>query len=248
MLSVEELEQELYESEAKAEGLAETIAGSRVADLVEVVSKVGKMKGHITGLTTRQYEKFIGVKPPAHLLVVAKEATTSKVPWHLVLDQLASERGYKSDEELKEALEEAKDDIADLEEVKAASRTLLNEIVDKLKAEPEVETIRLEEPTPQFPDTEVMAEVTLVNGMRFRLRRQHSYWVLDTKDKKIKVRYAKDARKLARMATREFQSDIKEARTLQLKSKQKMRLLARKRRIKPKSTRTVSTPELRTTR
>lgn len=92
--SVEELEQELTESEAKLEGLEETLAGSKAADLTGLVTKGGKMRGHLTGLTPLQYEKYLGRKPPPGLLVKAKDATTRKVQWDKVLDQLASERGY----------------------------------------------------------------------------------------------------------------------------------------------------------
>ena len=213
MQSVEELEQELIESEAEFEAKSEAMAGSRVADLTELVTKGGKMRGHLTGLTPKQYRKYIGREAPPDLLVKAKDATTRKVQWDLVLDQLASERGYKSDEELRDAIEQAHDDKMALEKMKSGQRAIRQEIIEKLKAEPEVKTIVLDDACPQFPESTCAAEVTMVNGVEFRLRRQHSYWRLDRNGKpSIRIRYAKDARNLARIATKDYKTDIREAR------------------------------------
>ena len=219
MRSVEELEQELYESEATFEGLEQGLAGSRVADLTDLVSKTGKMRGHLTGLTSKQYEKAIGRKPPPGLLVKARDATTRKVQWDMVLDQIATERGYKSDEALREAIEEAHEAKQELEKGKAEQRALRNEIIDRLKAEPEVETITLDDACPQFPDSVCSAEVTMVNGMTFRLRRQHSYWRVDAGEQSFKIRYARDARKLAKLVTRDYSEKIRTARVVRLKKR-----------------------------
>ena len=232
MRSVEELEQELTESEAHLEGLEQTLAGSRVADLTELVTKGGKMRGHLTGLTPRQYEKVIGKKAPPGLLVKARDATTRKVQWDMVLDQLTSERGYQSDEQLRDAIEKAHGDKQEIEKAKATQGALRNEIIDRMKAEPEVETIKLDDKCPQFPDSTCTAEVTMVDGMRFQLRRQHSYWRLDTdKGQVIKIRYAKDARKLARVATKDYKESITEGRArLARERKELIKKLRRERR------------------
>lgn len=217
MKSVEELEQELYESEAHTEALEQSLAGSKVADLTELVTKGGKMKGHLTGVTPRQYKKFLGREAPPDLLVKARDATTRKVQWDMVLDQLATERGYRSDEELRDAIERAHTDKQEIEQAKTGQRVLRNEIIDKLRAEPGVETVKLDDVCPQFPDSVCTAEVTMVNGMQFRLRRQHSYWRIDTGDKTFKIRYAKDARELARVATKQYKQEIRESMQARLK-------------------------------
>lgn len=194
MRSVEELEEELYQSEVSSEALADSVAESKVADLTDLVSKTGKMRGHLIGLTPRQYEQVIGRKPRPGLLVKARDATTRKVQWDMVLDMLVSERGYKSDEELRDAIEKAHEDKQELEKAKANQKALRNEIIDKLRAEPEVETITLDDECPQFPESTCLAEVTMVNGMSFRLRRQHSYWRVDAvvrRDYSEKIRTAR---------------------------------------------------------
>lgn len=229
MRSVEELEQELYESEVSSEALADSVRESKVADLTDLVSKTGKMRGHLTGVTPRQYERIIGRKPPPGLLVKARDATTRKVQWDMVLDMLTSERGYSSDEQLRDAIEKAHDDKQVLEQAKGEQRVLRNEIIDKLRAEPEVETIKLDDVCPQFPDSTCVAEVTMVDGMKFRLRRQHSYWRVDAGDKSFRIRYARDARKLATAVRRDFKEKIKTARVIKLKHKRKRR----PRRFKP---------------
>lgn len=234
MQSVEELEQELSESEAHTEALEQALNESRVADLTELVSKTGKMRGHLTGMTPKQYEKFIGRKPPASSLIKGRDATTVKVPWDLILDQLVTERGYKSDEGLKDAIEKARNDKLELAQAKAGQRTLRNEIMDRMKAEPEVETIKIDDECPQFPKTTCKAEVTLINGMRFTLRRQHSYWRIDTaRGKTIKIRYAKDARKLAKIAVKDYKQDIRVEKKLKIKRQRKGRRLTLASKPKP---------------
>jgi len=235
MRSVEEIEQELYESEAGLEALEESLAGSRVADLTDLVSKTGKMRGHLTGLTPKQYRKAIGKPPPPGLLKKAKDATTRKVQWDMVLDQLASERGYKTDEELREDIEKAYNAKQELAKLKSRQGFLRGDIIDRLRAEPEVETITLSDVCPQFPDSVCSAEVTMINGMTFRLRRQHSYWRLDTDRGAFKIRYAVDAQKLARLATKEYKGEIREARTTQLKRKRIPKRRSQPRRIQTSS-------------
>ena len=222
--SVEELERELYESEVKSSALTEALAESNVSDLTELVSKGGKMRGHLVGLTSRQYEKITGSKPSPGQLVKARDATTKKVPWERVLDQIATERGYKTENELHAAIEKAHKDKQAIKAAGVTQKVLRSQIIDKMRAEPEVEKITLDDICPQFPDSVCAAEVTLVNGMRFRLRRQHSYWRLDTEDKSFKIRYAKDARKLAQVVTKHHQQKIKETRRAMLPGKKPPRI------------------------
>ena len=228
MKSIEELEQELLEAEAEGESLASSMGTSRVDDLTGLISKSGKMKGHLTGLTAKQYEKLIGRPPAPGLLTKSRDATTRKVQWDMVLDQLATERGYKSDEALKEAIEQAHDNQEELEGIKSSVKYLRDAILDKLKAEPEVETIKLDDTCPQFPNSTCEAEVTLMNGMSFRLRRQHSYWRVDTGDKSFRIRYAIDARKLGRVIEKDFKTKMVAERTEKFKRKK----LYRPRRLK----------------
>ncbi len=157
MRSVEELEQTLYESELESEGVAESLEGSKVADLTELVSAQGKMRGHLVGLTPKQYKKYLGREAPPGLLKKARDATTRKVQWDLVLDTIATERGYRSDEELRDAIEQAHDDKETLDRAKAEQRLLREEIIGKLREEPDVETIKLDDVCPQFPSSTCVA-------------------------------------------------------------------------------------------
>jgi len=224
----------LQEAEANTEALEESLAGSKVADLTELVTKGGKMKGHLTGVTPKQYRKFLGKEAPPDLLKKARDATTRKISWDLALDQLASERGYKSDEELRDAIEQAHDAKKGIEEGKARQKLLRNEIFDLMRQDPSVEKVVLDDVCPQFPESTCTAEVTLVNGMEFRLRRQHSYWRIDAGDKSFRNRYAKDARALAAVATKQYKADIREAKAGKLqREKQGMRLTRKSPRITP---------------
>ena len=217
MQEIEKLEEELYQSQANALGLEESLEGSRVADLTELVSKTGKLKGELTGMTSLQYEKLIGKKPPPGLLTKAPDATTYKVRWEQVLDQLASGRGFDDIQELKDAIEAAYSDKQKLAELKSKHNAMRNEIIDELRAEPGVQTVRREDVCPQFPENACAAEVTMVDGLTFRMRRQHSYWRIDAGDKSFKIRYAHDARKVARTITRVHAADIMKERERQVK-------------------------------
>ena len=205
---IEELEQELYELDALTEGMEEGLAQNRVAHLIPLVSKTGKMTGHVTGMTPAQYEKLIGKRAPANLLVKARGATTAKVPWDMVLDQLASEHGFDDIEALRDSIEQAHKDKKKLEELKDKQRGMRREIIEELKTEPGIETVKEMDVCPQFPENECAAEVTMVDGLTFKLRRQHSYWRVDAGDKSFRIRYAKDARKVAQTVTRNYQRSI----------------------------------------
>lgn len=90
---------ELAEAEVKLEYLKEQLATDRARKLVPIIKRSGWYKGEVLDLTPNQFRKFIGYAPKK--AVIRK----GKVPWEYALDQLATELGYKSDEDLRKAIE-----------------------------------------------------------------------------------------------------------------------------------------------
>ena len=223
MASIEVLEQELEQTEGNIEGLQDTLGMNRAKDLLKIITPAGKMKGEITGLTPAQYREFVGKSPSPLLLRKVEGQTTKKIPWDLILDQLASERGYKSDEALKEAIEAAKDDTKELEELKRRRDGLIEDIRGKVKKTlVGIETLVLERQSEMFPKETLQEEVTQINGSEIKTYRQHPYWTIEVDldkdgkvDHKFKLRYAKEARKLVQIAI----SDIRQKKTMALQSR-----------------------------
>jgi len=235
MASIQDLEQELEQTEAKMEGLTDSLATNKAKDLVKIITPTGAMKGHITGLTVAQYREFIGSSPSPKLLRKLEGQTTEKIPWHLIFDQLATERGFESDEALKEAIEAAKDDTRELEKLKHQRDVLIDDIRGKVKKELiEVETLVMERQSEMFPKETLREEVTEVDGSEITAYRQHPYWTIEVDldkdgkvDHKFRIRYAKEARKLVQIAI----SDIRQKKRLALQIRTK-RSYAPKRRVR----------------
>ena len=242
MPSIDELEQELGEAEASIEGLRASLEENRAKDLTKIIVPTGKMKGEITGLTPRQYEEFVGRRPSPTLLRKLEGQTTEKIPWNLVLDQLASERGYDSDEALKDAIEAAKEDTEELEGLKHSRDTLISDIKTKIQEGIlGVDTFKVTRES-DLPNGMLKGEVTEVNGSEIEAYRQHSYWTIEVDldndgvvDHKFKIRYAKEARKLIAMAIR----DITDKKMAEFEPRKRVKYRARRR---PKVKRFRSTP------
>lgn len=92
-----------YEIQVELQALQEVQRQNKARKLIKYIKRTGKHKGELVDLTPRQYKEITGKAPRPSII----NSKTKKVPWHLALDIIASERGYRSDEELKYAIEEA---------------------------------------------------------------------------------------------------------------------------------------------
>lgn len=99
--SVEELQLSIDEIKSEIEALDSYLATSRVRDLINIITKSGAYKGEIKNLSLKQFRDLLGYEAPKAV------RTDHHVPWEYALDQLATERGYKSSDDLKEAIERA---------------------------------------------------------------------------------------------------------------------------------------------
>ena len=119
----EGLEYKLAEVEAKIEGLEEYTKSERARKLVSVVKRSGAYKGEVTDLTPKQYRTLMG--KPARKAIINRKG---KVPWEYSFDELATELGYSSDETLKKAVEDQVKKRHQLENLKAQSSRLQEEL------------------------------------------------------------------------------------------------------------------------
>lgn len=212
MEKYEELENELYEVEGELEGLRQSFQENRAKDLVKLVVPTGKAKGELVGLTRKQYRDMIGVEPSPKLLAKLEGQTTKKIPWHLALDQLATERGYAGDEELREAIISAREDRQEIDRLSSRSAGLIADIQETVgKGLFQVKKFKMERQG-VLPGIDIPTEKTEVNGAEVEAYRQHSYWTIEVDldndgvvDHKFEIRYAKEARKLVGLAV----ADIK---------------------------------------
>ena len=210
-MSVEQLEREVFETESKALGLQESLAESRVADLTGLITASGKLKGHLKGITPKQFRDIIGRDPLPSSIQVAKDETQAKIPYELALDQVMSERGFNDVEDIKEAIEKAHSDKAALERLWKDRDILINDITAELKSGVlKAETIVVQRELPIFTETKGPAKVTKVNGSSTTSRRQHSFWRVDVDldgdgkvDKSFRVRYAVDAKRIVGKAIKQ---------------------------------------------
>lgn len=221
MAKIEQLEREVFETEAKALGLQESLAESRVANLTGLVTATGKLKGHLKGITPKQFRDIIGREPLQSTIRVSKDETQAKIPYELALDQIMSERGFDDVEDIKEAIEKAHRDKTELEQLWKDRDILINDITDALKrGKPEAKTLVVQRELPIFTESKGPAELTKVNGTSTTRRRQHSFWRIDVDldgdgkvDKSFRVRYAVDAKKIVSKAVK--QAKIRIAREAQ---------------------------------
>ena len=185
-----EAQRELDEVKAEIEGLEATLRENPARELIHIIPRRGWRKGEVTALTKRQFKELLGYEPKPGAV------KNGKVRWEYALDQLATEKGFPSSDELKEAIEKAREDNERLKKLKSELSYLKARIKEIEKEPIKCETIKLDEACPVFPKEPCKAEVTECNGMSFKLVRQPSYWVGYANGKPQFVsRYAKEARK-----------------------------------------------------
>lgn len=88
---------------AQIEGLKDTLDREPARKLVKYVKRTGAHKGELVDFTPSQYRNITGKAPKA--VIVSKR--TRRVPWEYALDDIATELGYRSDEELQKAIEKS---------------------------------------------------------------------------------------------------------------------------------------------
>ncbi len=211
MEKIEALEREIFETEGKALGLQESLAESRVANLTGLITASGKLKGHLKGITPKQFRDIIGRDPLPSSIQTAKGETQAKIPYELVIDQLMSERGFNDIEKFKDAIEKAHSDKTDLERLWKDRDILINDITEELKSGAlKSETIVVQRELPIFTESKGPAKVTKINGSSTTSRRQHSFWRVDVDldgdgkvDKSFRVRYAVDANRVVGKAVKQ---------------------------------------------
>jgi len=93
MASVSQLREEIA-------GINETLAEEPANKMVKYITRTGWHKGEVRYFTPRQYREITG-RPPRQSIINKK----GRVPWELALDSIATELGYRSDQELKNAIE-----------------------------------------------------------------------------------------------------------------------------------------------
>lgn len=85
------------------EGLKDWFHSEPASKLVNLIKKVGWYKGEVENLTISQYKTLTGKTPLANILTADKK----HIRWEYALDEVATEMGYKSDEILRTAIQDA---------------------------------------------------------------------------------------------------------------------------------------------
>mgnify|MGYP001602228867 FL=1 len=99
--------------------------------------------------------------------------TDGHIPWELALDELASERGYRSDEDLKEAIEATAAGVKHLTQVKHDAR----HFEDKAKHAAPCEQIQRNVPCAVAGQKRCTAETLACNGNEIKLVKEPSQWI-----------------------------------------------------------------------
>lgn len=198
---------ELEQLKTRRDILASELKGNRVARYIPMITTKGKLKGELSHLTIKQFKDFTGSDPRQSIIV------DGKVPWHLALDTIATESGFKSDEAFRDAVLKAKDSQDELAAIKREIKGKREDTEKARKTIPKAEQAKLEGTAPVFPKQETTPEVlTEVNGLVMRRRRNPSFWQVESDtdgDKKpdtvVRIRYSDQAEKVVKEAVKDFQ-------------------------------------------
>lgn len=207
-IEAERLKESKGKLDYQIQAIAEDIKANPLRKYLPLVTRAGNFRGEIKYLTKAQYRKYLKKEPPE--AVIDKNG---KIPWHYAIDQLASEAGYKSDEDLKEAIEKLAGQYGELESLRQQKRGARADIQAVKGKVPEIKISKLtnEEP-PVFKKNESTTGVAVeVDGLEMKAVRNPSFYQIKddnpaTPD--IRVRYSADARKLMGTAAREYQQDL----------------------------------------
>lgn len=180
--------EEIMELEAELGGLREWISTEPARKLRNLIKKTGWHKGEVSDLTLRQYRDLAGKEPLASIIgtkkqIVTVPAHTSKegkyipeitkkverrvVRWEYALDDVATEMGYASGEDLKYAIENVYEALARIETLEAE----LAKITPEVMAEAELQDNRermLEAITKLRSDDEPMPRGTVKHPSHYK--------------------------------------------------------------------------------
>lgn len=198
---------ELYELDAEIQELSESIKNNPARDLVGLLTRSGDQRGELAYLTKKQYRKYLRREPSS--TIVDK---SGRIPWYYAIDELASERGAASDEELKRNVENLKRDMNRLSDLKAKRGTVRRNIKTVDTEAPKPDITKTVDGAPVFPKETLMpATVTEFNDTVVKTRRNPSFHQVEVDDLRtekspdlaVRVRYKHQAEKLTRAAITE---------------------------------------------
>lgn len=221
---------ELYEVDVEIQELSESIKNNPARDLVALLTRSGDQRGELAYLTKKQYRKYLRREPSS--AVVDK---SGRIPWHYAIDELASERGAASDEELKRNVENLKRDMNRLAHLKSKRGTVRRNIKTADTEAPKPDITKTVDGAPVFPKETLMpATVTEFNDTVVKTRRNPSFHQVEVDDLKtekspdvaIRVRYKHQAEKLTREAIKD------EKQRMGISSMKKARITPRRRPIR----------------
>lgn len=200
----DELRQQHDQATARIKELQAEIKGSPVRDLLGIIKRRGNYKGEVKDLTPRQFEKIFRQKPRPSII----DPHSGKVNWWLALDQIAAERGYKSDESLKEDIERLSGQIHELKALRSEKRGIKSDITTAETKPPKKQIVIVNANPPVFPKGETTkAIVTQVDGYTMEAARNPSFYQISDNDPKtpdVRARYSSDARAIMNDAAKNF--------------------------------------------
>ena len=100
----EELCGELYQAQCTLDAAQQVYATNRASELIKIIGRSGANRGRIENLTLRQFHDINGYEPYKS----CRTKDGKHTPWEYSLDGKATEMGYGSDVELRDAILEAK--------------------------------------------------------------------------------------------------------------------------------------------
>jgi hypothetical protein len=118
-----ELAYELEKIEAEIEGLKHYTETESARQLVPLIRRTGAYKGEIVDLTPVQYKKLMGHAPKKAII-----NKRGKIPWELAFDELATELGYKSDEQLKKTIEDIGHKLHRIDQLERSKARIVSDI------------------------------------------------------------------------------------------------------------------------
>ena len=128
----EEAPKVAYEAQAELAGLKEWITTEPARKLVDLIKKTGKLKAEVGDLTIKQFKDLTGFETvPANMLTADKK----HVKWEGALDYIAPELGYKTAQELKDAIENANKSLNRIKELEADIKRQMAETPSPPKAD-----------------------------------------------------------------------------------------------------------------
>lgn len=208
-----ELLKELEQIEGKITQYKEERKTCQFCDLTETVTKHGKDKGQLVGATPAQYKRFTGRNADPKGLV------NGKIPYNFFLDQLIEGNkitGYKGDQvdKLKDDIERAYNKSLELDKLKGQRDSLIKRINKEGGEKEKVLVSKYDKQACDVTKTDdCKVEIHTGPDAEVELKRQPSFWTVkdvETNQKINDVRYAKEARSIAKLITEPSKPDKKE--------------------------------------